>query len=194
MFVLRRPTDARMNELLEQSAAAPLTYRDVGLTAQERSPRGFKPSHHRVLLGHGMECFRLACEALSQWQMLPGYLERFPAMPALEEGEIVALRMRVPGIWIEMACRIVYTMDLVLPMGGLQYGFAYGTLPSHVQRGEERFLVEMQGDDSVWYDLYSFSRPHSRLAWMALPIARAYQRRFGLDSCRAMRDAVGGMR
>ena len=53
------------------------------------------------------------------------------------------------------ACRIVYVID---EQGSSErYGFAYGTLPDHMERGEERFTVEFDTDDqTVWYDLYAF--------------------------------------
>ena len=70
-------------------------------------------------------------------------------------------------------------------------GFAYGTLPAHAEIGEERFAVEWQlADDSVWYDLYAFSRPGHLLARLGYPIARRLQRRFARESKQAMLDAV----
>ena len=61
------------------------------------------------------------------------------------------------------ACRVVYVVD---EPG--RFGLAYGTLPGHVERGEERFLVERDSTDgSVWYDLLAFSRPNSLVARLA---------------------------
>ena len=65
------------------------------------------------------------------------------------------------------ACRIVYTIDSGGDEDGVikRYGFAYGTLAEHAERGEERFSVEWHAeDDSVWYDLFAFSWPNHRLA------------------------------
>lgn len=46
-----------------------------------------------------------------------------------------------------------------------RFGFAYGTLPGHVESGEERFQIEWhRSDDSVWYDILAFSRPNHPLA------------------------------
>ena len=86
------------------------------------------------------------------------------------------------------ACRIVYVID---EQGSSErYGFAYGTLPDHMERGEERFTVEFDTDDqTVWYDLYAFSRP-TMLARLAYPFARALQKRFASDSKAAMQRAV----
>jgi uncharacterized protein (UPF0548 family) len=72
-----------------------------------------------------------------------------------------------------------------------RFGFAYGTLPHHVERGEERFCVEWRhADDSVWYDILAFSRPHHPLLIPGYPVARIVQRRFARDSKRAMLRAV----
>jgi uncharacterized protein (UPF0548 family) len=71
-----------------------------------------------------------------------------------------------------------------------RFGFAYGTLREHVERGEERFLVEHRPDDGVWYDLFAFSTPQHVLARLASPIGRALQRRFAHDSMAAMQRAT----
>ncbi len=72
--------------------------------------------------------------------------------------EVVAVLGRAVGLWWLNCCRIVYVVNEV----GLvaKFGFAYGTLPGHVESGEERFQVEWnRNDNTVWYDLLAFSRP-----------------------------------
>jgi uncharacterized protein (UPF0548 family) len=94
------------------------------------------------------------------------------------------------GVWWLNACRIVYAVDEAGPIS--KFGFAYGTLPGHVESGEERFLVEWdRGDDAVWYDILAFSRPHHVLTRLGYPVVRRLQRRFGRDSAAAMLRAVG---
>jgi uncharacterized protein (UPF0548 family) len=57
--------------------------------------------------------------------------------------------------------------------------------------GEERFTVEFHaGDETVWYDLYAFSRPRP-LVSLAFPYTRSLQKKFASDSKIAMRKAVG---
>lgn len=186
MFRLSRPSDDEMNDQIERLASLPFTYREVGASYDAGEPAGYAVAHHRVKLGEGIDCFRIACQALCDWRMFPDYLQRIPRLPAIEADQPLALRMRVGSLWVEMFCRIIYTIDIVLPMGGLRFGFGYGTLPGHVERGEERFLVEQLADDTVWYDLYAFSRPQTFLSWLGLPVARYFQRRFAVDSCRGM--------
>jgi uncharacterized protein (UPF0548 family) len=67
--------------------------------------------------------------------------------------------------WSLNPCRVVYVLE---ETGGEieRYGFAFGTLPGHSEEGEERFTVERRrADDSVWYELLSFARPHHIHIW-----------------------------
>ena len=81
-------------------------------------------------------------------------------------------------------------MDEKLPIR--KFGFAYGTLPGHVESGEERFLIEWNlADDNVWYDVLAFSKPNHILTRLGYPVARRMQKRFGRDSAAAMLKAVG---
>src|SRR5262249_42824659 len=106
----------------------------------------------------------------------------------IQEGNVVAMLARVFCVWWLNACRIVYVFDESEPVR--RFGFAYGTLPGHVERGEERFSVEWLADDTVWYDLRAFSRPRYWLTRLGYPLARRVQRRFARDSLAAMREAI----
>lgn len=109
----------------------------------------------------------------------------------IEVGATVALSAHHAGLWSLNACRIVY---LIEESGEPQrFGFTYGTLPQHGERGEERFSVEFHhADGSVWYDLFAFSRPRM-LARVAYPYARMLQMRFARDSMSAMKEAVSSV-
>ena len=77
----------------------------------------------------------------------------------ISEGTVVGVVGRHLGFRSLNACRIAYVYEDEEP--SLQrYGFAVGTLPGHVERGEERFTVEWQeADDAVYYEVFAFSRP-----------------------------------
>jgi uncharacterized protein (UPF0548 family) len=60
-----------------------------------------------------------------------------------------------------------------------------------VECGEERFTIEWHKDNSVWYDIYAFSRAQHRLVKVGYPYARSLQKRFAKDSMAAMRAATG---
>lgn len=50
---------------------------------------------------------------------------------------------------------------------------------------------EAGGDDSVWYEIYTLSRPATPLAALFRPLLRHYQARFAAQSMAAMAAQVG---
>jgi uncharacterized protein (UPF0548 family) len=100
-------------------------------------------------------------------------------------GSTVAVVVHHLNFWSLNACRIVYVIDEETDVK--RFGFAYGTLADHAERGEERFTVEWNPiDDSVWYDILAFSQPNKMAAKLGYPITRMFQRRFARDSMRRM--------
>lgn len=187
MIYLRRPPDNEINRLLSQQRRQSFSYEDVGATRDESLPTRHAIDHNRVKLGKGHETFERAREALRNWQQFNlAWLDLcWPATP-IQRGNVVAVVTRALGIWTVNVSRIVYVID-----EETRFGFAYGTLPHHVEAGEERFLVECNRDDgTVWYDILAFSRPGHLLVAIGYPIARRLQRRFAHDSLRAMQHAV----
>ena len=72
-----------------------------------------------------------------------------------------------------------------------RFGFAYGTLPDHVESGEERFVVEWdEASGEVWYDILAFSRLRHPLVRIGNPYVRRMQKRFGKESAAAMQRTV----
>jgi uncharacterized protein (UPF0548 family) len=185
MFLLRKPSEATIRQLIAGQHELAFSYPAVGATAGT-PPGGYNVDHNRVRLGAGAETFARAVAAVRRWEMFPREWTQlcWPNAP-IEIGTTVGLLVPLPGLWMFGACRIVYLVD----EDGLvqRFGFAYGTLPTHVERGEERFTVEWRReDDSVWYDILAFSQPNHILVWAGYPIARLMQRRFARDSKRAM--------
>ena len=115
----------------------------------------------------------------------------WPEAP-ITEGTVVGVLGRHFGVWSLNACRIAYTIEEERPLVK-HYGFAFGTLPGHVERGEERFTVEWdRADNSVSYEVFAFARPAHPLARAGQPFVRLVQRRFAADSLRSMVEAVEG--
>jgi uncharacterized protein (UPF0548 family) len=189
MFFFRKPGPDRIREFLAAQKREQFSYEHVGASRTE-APDGFVLDHNRIRLGQGRIVFDNAKNAIKQWKMfeLP-WLELFWPDTPIEVGSTVAIAVSHLGFWSLNASRIVYTVE---EHGALErYGFAYGTLPDHAEMGEERFAVEFHADDeTVWYDLYAFSRPRA-LARLALPYTRALQKKFASDSKIAMQKAVG---
>ena len=192
MFLFDEPSPQRIARFLDAQRDAPFSYAEVGATREgAKAPTGYAVDHNRIRLGRGAETFEGAVAALCTWKMFDvGWARLVPADPPVEVGTMVAVLARHYGFHSLNPCRISYTIE-ENENDFVRRGFAYGTLPEHGERGEERFTVEWHHeDDSVFYDLYALSRPNHLLAWLGYPLARRLQRRFSRDSLQAMVRAV----
>ena len=181
MISLQRPRD--LASFLDTQRTLALTYAEVGAT-RDALPAGYAHDQNRVQLGTGELVFASAKRQLAAWAMFPPWVQVEPLAP-IEAGQMIAVLVHALGVWFTNAARIVYVID-----EPRRFGFAYGTLPGHAERGEERFLVEHRADDTVWYDVRAFSRPRYWPARVAYPLTRMLQKRFGRDSKRAMLRAL----
>jgi uncharacterized protein (UPF0548 family) len=189
MLLSERPSDAEVREFLRRQAANEFSYAGVGSTRHD-PPVGYTVDHNRVRLGHGQATFQRAAQAIRSWRMFElGWVELFWPDTPIEPRATVAVLVRWLGLSFMNACRVVYVLDDEAPVR--RSGFAYGTLPEHAERGEERFSVEWLPDDSVWYDLLAFSQPNQWPAKIGRPVSRRLQKRFARDSMAAMVRAVG---
>jgi uncharacterized protein (UPF0548 family) len=187
--MLTKPAPERISEFLTQQSGLSFSYSEVG-ASRDASPAGYDLDHNRIQLGAGQAVFDAACAALRRWEQFPrAWTEVHPCDAPLKVGVTVAVLFRVCGLWWMSSACIVYVIDESRPVR--RFGFAYGTLPGHIERGEERFSIEWLADDTVWYDIRAFSRPRHWLARLGYPLARRLQRRFVLDSQSAMRRSVG---
>lgn len=192
MFLLRRPDDRAIARFIASERGLPFSYGGVGATRTGATPKGYVADRYRVKLGEGEEAFRMAVDALRGWRQFGiGWTSLHPASAEIEVGFTVAVLARHLGFWSLNSARIVYTLDEDEPHR--RFGFAYGTLPGHSEKGEELFSVEWdRTDEAVHYAVFAFSRPNHPLAWPGYPFARMLQRRFRRDSTRAMVEAVAG--
>ena len=189
MWSSTRPTPEHLRRLIASQATLDLTYPQAGITETGTLP-GYNVDDNRVVLGRGTEVFAAACEALRQWRQFPSpWTNIWPLPTPIAVGQTVAIVARAFGLWWANVCRIVYVVD---EPG--RFGFAYGTLPLHVERGEERFMIERHEDGSVWYTIRAISQARYWMVRMAYPLTRRLQRRFARDSLAGIKAAVEGVR
>jgi uncharacterized protein (UPF0548 family) len=112
-----------------------------------------------------------------------------PAMPEIAVGTDVVVALRIGPAWVVVACRIVSVMDT-----DDAYGFAYGTLPGHPERGEEAFHVVRAPDGEVTFQVVAFSRPADPLARLGSPVARRIQTRITKGYLEGIRSYVNAAR
>jgi len=172
LFAWSRPSDERLDAVLARVTGKPVTYSEVGATRQSTLPRGYRHDRRSVSIGHGEDAFRRGQDAIRRWEAHrgAGAIVRPHDPPALGAVTIVALRFG-PG-FVLAPCEVVYVTD-----DRDRFGFAYGTLPGHPERGEEAFHVGRSADGEVTFGVIAFSRPADRLARVGGAAARAVQNR-----------------
>lgn len=190
MFRLRRPDTGEVRAILERLAGAALTYPEVGATGSDErleALSGYAVDRYGADLGRGPEVFARAREALFDFAMYPpawtSVVTAGDRRPAADR--LFASVIRHLGFWSINPGRVIETVD-----GDDRAGFAFGTLPGHSERGEERFAVARDAGDRVRFEVRAFSRPAAPLARLGAPIARALQRRFARDARAAMRASA----
>jgi uncharacterized protein (UPF0548 family) len=186
VFTWSKPSDGVMQVLADHLRSESLTYD----SPDGCPPPGFVDDRLRVILGAGPATFDAARRAIQNWKMFPPVLsELWPSRPSIQPGEIVQVLFRAGPLWTTNPCRILRVIDEAGDKP--RFGFVYGTLPGHVERGEETFLVEWdRATDVVTYSLRAFSQPAHWLVWLGYPYTRLQQARFRRLSGQAMQAAV----
>jgi uncharacterized protein (UPF0548 family) len=168
---LRRATGADLAALLEQARSDELTYAPTGGTLDGPTPPGLTRRHWSVPLP-GTDPFPRAVEALREWRVHRGAGLALATDGFLAVGTNVAFSAPLPLGFVDGTCRIVAVVD-----EPDRFGFAYGTLSVHPERGEESFVVDRDTHDDVRFEVHGISRPSPPFARALSPIADRLQDR-----------------
>ncbi len=183
-------------------------------------PKGFELVSKRARIGHGRARYDAAVAALRTWRVQRlsgvevdvqpttdrttyrpvGFEGKDPARaaqteapqvfaadgePFLQPGDSAMQRIRVGFLQIHAPIRVIAVED-----EATTHAVIFGTLEGHPEAGEERMLVELAEDDSVYFHLRVLSRPHAWWARLGGPVTLRIQRRFHeryLDALRRIR-------
>lgn len=164
---------------LTASLAAPETG-DAGDTARTVADRlrgeGFSVLNRSRVIGHGQDDLDHAVQNL-----LSGRAHRAAGAPVYRHGTALSVvhPLQVGDVLTVTPGRGLLTpLDsscLVLVAGPTE--MVYGTLPGHMECGEERFAVTLDADGTVTASMTAFSRPGNLLTRLAGPVGRAVQTR-----------------
>jgi uncharacterized protein (UPF0548 family) len=159
--------DSAIAEKLDIARHQHVTYDAVGRTLTDRS----LPSYARVL-GTRPAAFDEAVRRLRAWAPQRHLGARvIPAEQAPDLGATIAVELRVGPIAVVVPNRVVAVVD-----EPNRWGFAYGTLPGHHERGEECFVITQDVDGTVTARITVDAEPASVPARLAAPLVRTLQR------------------
>jgi uncharacterized protein (UPF0548 family) len=141
-----------LSKLLEECATDDFTYQPIGGSLTSVVPPDLHRHHWHTRLPT-MNAFDRAIEALRSWEMHRGSGLLVVADGPIAVGTNVAMIAPLPVGHVDVTCRIVAVID-----EPDRYGFAYGTLRVHPERGEEAFVVTREGSGAR-FDVDAISRP-----------------------------------
>lgn len=156
---------------LDQLAARPHNYDDVGRTQTGDVPAGYHQLTVRRRLGTGRAVFDRAVDALLHWQV-----QRVFGMDLSASSERVAVgaeslgRIGFGPLALQVPCRVVWVSE-----EPDRSGYAYGTLAGHPEAGEEAFVLTLEGE-AVMFTISAFARPATWYAALGGPVTRLAQR------------------
>jgi uncharacterized protein (UPF0548 family) len=164
-----RPNPVQLDVLLERARNQSVTYAHVGSTLASGDRLVRRRQRH---LGHGRETLSAARASLRGWVAHRGIgAVVHPGDVPLETGQTVLVVLSVGPLWVIAPNRIVSVVD-----EDDRFGFAYGSLPGHPQRGEESFAVESDDDGDVRAVVAVDARPGTLPTCVAAPLVLAVQR------------------
>ncbi|MCJ1708770.1 DUF1990 family protein [Microbacterium sp. VKM Ac-2923] len=147
-----------------------LTYDEVGATAGVMPP-GYHHVRARRIIGHGRADFERAADALlaGEVQRRAGARVELSKSP-MRTGSRVTMRLGFGILSVRIPCLVVWAerTDTLA-------GFAYGTLPGHPERGEERFTLTLGPSDEVAFEIAAFSKPGRWFTRVGAPLGRLVQ-------------------
>lgn len=124
---------------------------------------GFRLLEREAVIGRGDAHWSAATSAILRWEIKTR--SGFRVEGAVEEGADVTI---IALGFIREPVRVVYVID-----EPDRCGYAYGTRRGHPLRGEELFVLERRGTDTV-LRIRSFSRP-AGVWWLVAPVLRTAQ-------------------
>lgn len=177
---------AALTQLLDEQSTLSVTYAPVGLTDQRHPIHGYQFVQGEIELGQGRDIFERAVISLQKWRVHERVGLRVTSdVPDVEQDATAVFQMRIVGLNVTIACRVVKIIK-----SDSQWGFAYGTLPHHVERGEELFVIEQDADGTVHFKVRAFSRPGHFMVKIGAPVARTVQRVITKRYLRAMKELM----
>lgn len=184
---LGRPGADALDELLERARESTLTYDHVGSTLNDSGePTPTRVRTERLELGQGDAVFDAAVAGLRSWAChrgLPAAIH--PADAPLVVGTSLLVVLGVGPAFVVVPDRVVAVVD-----EPRRFGFAYGTLEGHQERGEESFVVEHLDDDRVVASIAVDAVAATAAARLAAPAVGWFQRLAVGRYLRGLRDEV----
>ncbi|KAF4373814.1 hypothetical protein CsatB_004953 [Cannabis sativa] len=153
------------------------------------SKDGFFLNHKRVLVGSGIDTYEKGKNALQSWRHFGLDWAFVDPKTRTQVGEKFCVCVKEFLPWVMMPLKVVYVDEKKKgkeKQSLSSFSFGSGTLQGHLLAGEERFSIELDEKNQVWYEILSFSKPADILSFVGLPYVRLRQNYFAQQSANAL--------
>jgi len=160
---------------------------------KELSKDGFLLNHSRMLVGSGLETYEKGKSALQNWRHFGLNWAFVDPKTPIQSGVKFCVCLKEFFPWLMMPLQVVYVHEKKKANKAMvSFGFGSGTLQGHLLAGEERFSIELDENNQVWYEILSFSKPAHFLAFIGFPYVLLRQKYFARQSTNAVLKQLTG--
>ena len=164
-------SEAELDRIVASARGASPTYDHVGSTLDPTRWSAPCVRARRLDVGRGSRAFAAGREALRSWVAQAGIgATIYPAGQPVEAGATLLVVLGGGPVHVIAPNRIVGVLD-----EPRRFGFAYGSLPGHPERGEESFVVEHLDDGTVRVTIRVQAGPGTRAAQAVAPVVSRLQ-------------------
>ncbi|KAM1048931.1 hypothetical protein ACFX2C_028090 [Malus domestica] len=154
---------------------------------QGLSKDGFLLNHSRNLVGSGLDAYEKGKTALQDWRHFGLNWAFVDPKTPVQNGVKFCVCVKEFLPWVMMPLQVVYVNENKRSKQAMaSFRFGGGTLQGHLLAGEERFSIELDEKNQVWYEILSFSKPAHLLSFIGYPYVMLRQKYFARQSTNAI--------
>jgi len=158
---------------------------------RESEKKKYAIDETKILVGtKGDIDYEKAKRALKSWRQFQLGWTEVDANTEVRKGNGVCVLIHpLPRVWVQNPLEISYVIEDEKKRKKT-FSFAHTTLHGHLLAGEEKFSVEKEEDERVYFKVETFSKADHILAKVTYPAVRALQKIFGAHAGLEMKKAV----
>ena len=158
---------------------------------RESEKKKYAIDETKILVGtKGDIDYEKAKRALKSWRQFQLGWTEVDANTEVRKGNGVCVLIHpLPRVWVQNPLEISYVIEEEKKRKKT-FSFAHTTLHGHLLAGEEKFTVEKEEDERVYFKVETFSKADHILAKVTYPAVRALQKIFGAHAGLEMKKAV----
>ena len=158
---------------------------------RESEKKKYAIDETKILIGtKGDIDYEKAKRALKSWRQFQLGWTEVDANTEVRKGNGVCVLIHpLPRVWVQNPLEISYVIEEEKKRKKT-FSFAHTTLHGHLLSGEEKFTVEKEEDERVYFKVETFSKADHILAKVTYPAVRALQKIFGAHAGLEMKKAV----